>query len=231
MVAGGGWTRAPRMNAAFLCKPTRIHHTHPQGAGQPAWILESGVLPTFCTYHTGAKNPLECWAGRCYLMLGASSRQSERGRRSCGVSAPINRGWRSRTCTASRRRACWAKRCTTWTGSGPSSWRFLDNGTWPLDSNPVENAIRPFVVGRRRWLFADTVGGANGSANLYSLIETAKGNNVEPVGTSSPCSRSCRCRKRPTTTKPCCHGDSCSDQAGKSAICLSAGHSLLRSTS
>ncbi|MDM0053742.1 transposase domain-containing protein [Variovorax sp. J22R115] len=57
---------------------------------------------------------------------------------------------------------------------------FLDNGTWPLDSNPVENAIRPFVVGRRSWLFADTVGGANASANLYSLIETAKANNVEP---------------------------------------------------
>ncbi|MGJ7575729.1 IS66 family transposase [Variovorax sp. RB2P76] len=120
-------------------------------------------------------------AARAFAGLAdAASRQSERGRRSCGVSAPINRGWRSCTCTASRRRACWAKRCTTWTGSGPSSWRFLDNGIWPLDSNPAENAIRPFVVGRRRWLFADTVGGANRSANLYSLIETAKGNNVEP---------------------------------------------------
>lgn len=62
----------------------------------------------------------------------------------------------------------------------PKLIRFLDNGAWPLDSNPVENAIRPFVVGRRSWLFADTVGGANASANLYSLIETAKANNVEP---------------------------------------------------
>ena len=65
-------------------------------------------------------------------------------------------------------------------GQWPKLIRFLDNGTWPLDSNPVENAIRPFVVGRRSWLFADTVGGANASANLYSLIETAKANNVEP---------------------------------------------------
>jgi transposase len=40
--------------------------------------------------------------------------------------------------------------------------------------------IRPFVVGRSSWLFADTVGGANASANLYSLIETAKANNVDP---------------------------------------------------
>lgn len=34
-------------------------------------------------------------------------------------------------------------------GQWPKLVRFLDNGTWPLDSNPVENAIRPFVVGRR----------------------------------------------------------------------------------
>lgn len=58
--------------------------------------------------------------------------------------------------------------------------RFLENGNWPLDSNPVENAIRPFVVGKRSWLFADTVGGANASANLCSLIETAKANGIEP---------------------------------------------------
>lgn len=65
-------------------------------------------------------------------------------------------------------------------GQWPKLVRFLDSGTWPLDSNPVENAIRPFVVGRRSWLFADTVGGANASANLYSLIETAKANDIEP---------------------------------------------------
>ena len=65
-------------------------------------------------------------------------------------------------------------------GQWPKLARFLENGAWPLDSNPEENAIRPFVVGRPSWLFADTVGGANASANLYSLIETAKANNVEP---------------------------------------------------
>lgn len=65
-------------------------------------------------------------------------------------------------------------------GQWPKLVRFLDNGAWPLDSNPVGNAIRPFVVGRRSWLFADTVGGANASANLYSLIESAKANHIEP---------------------------------------------------
>jgi len=56
----------------------------------------------------------------------------------------------------------------------------LDDGRIPLDTNLVENAIRPFVVGRKAWLFADTMAGARASANLYGLIETAKANGIEP---------------------------------------------------
>jgi transposase len=48
----------------------------------------------------------------------------------------------------------------------------------PLDNNACENAIRPFVIGRRNWLFADTVAGAHASANLYSLLQTCKANAV-----------------------------------------------------
>ncbi len=62
----------------------------------------------------------------------------------------------------------------------PKLVRILDDGRIPLDTNLVENAIRPFVVGRKNWLFADTVRGANASANLYSLVETAKANALEP---------------------------------------------------
>lgn len=65
-------------------------------------------------------------------------------------------------------------------GQWPKLIRYVRNGTWPIDNNPCENAIRPFVVGRRNWLFADTVGGANASANLYSLIETCKANGIDP---------------------------------------------------
>jgi transposase len=64
--------------------------------------------------------------------------------------------------------------------SVPKLTRFLDNDQIPLDNNRCENAIRPFVVGRKAWLFADTQAGAAASANLYSLIETAKANGVEP---------------------------------------------------
>ncbi len=62
----------------------------------------------------------------------------------------------------------------------PKLVRVLDDGRIPLDTNLVENAIRPFVVGRKNWLFADSVAGARASANLYGLIETAKANRIEP---------------------------------------------------
>jgi transposase len=62
----------------------------------------------------------------------------------------------------------------------PKLIRFLDNGSYPLDNNLAENAIRPFVIGRKNWLFSDSVHGAKASANLYSLIETAKANGLEP---------------------------------------------------
>jgi transposase len=65
-------------------------------------------------------------------------------------------------------------------GQWPKLIRYVENGTWPISNNACENSIRPFVVGRKAWLFADTVRGAKASMNLYSLIETAKANNVEP---------------------------------------------------
>jgi transposase len=62
----------------------------------------------------------------------------------------------------------------------PKLVRYIEDGRLRIDTNLVENAIRPFVVGRKNWLFSDTVRGAEASANLYSLIETAKANGVEP---------------------------------------------------
>ena len=57
---------------------------------------------------------------------------------------------------------------------------FLKNGEVEISNNFAENAIRPFVIGRKNWLFSDTVKGAKSSAIIYSLIETAKANNIEP---------------------------------------------------
>ena len=57
---------------------------------------------------------------------------------------------------------------------------YLEDGRLPIDNNMAENAIRPFVVGRKNWLFSGTPEGAEASALLYSLIETAKANKLEP---------------------------------------------------
>ena len=57
--------------------------------------------------------------------------------------------------------------------------RYVEDGRYPIDNNACENAIRPFVVGRRNWLFADTVAGANASANLYSLLQTCLANGID----------------------------------------------------
>lgn len=57
---------------------------------------------------------------------------------------------------------------------------YVDDPHVGIDNNPAENAIRPFAVGRKNWLFAGSPVGARASANLYSLVETAKANNLEP---------------------------------------------------
>jgi transposase len=57
---------------------------------------------------------------------------------------------------------------------------YLENGNLHPDNNLAENAIRPFAVGRKNWLFSGSPRGATGSATLFSLIETAKANGLEP---------------------------------------------------
>ena len=58
--------------------------------------------------------------------------------------------------------------------------KYVDSGLLMPDNNLAENAIRPFVVGRKAWLFSGNPKGARASAALYSLIETAKANGLEP---------------------------------------------------
>lgn len=62
----------------------------------------------------------------------------------------------------------------------PKLIRYVEWGDTPIDNNRAENAIRPFVVGRKAWLFSDTPAGADASALIYSLVETAKANRIEP---------------------------------------------------
>ncbi len=59
---------------------------------------------------------------------------------------------------------------------------YVENGRLRIDNNLTENAIRPLVIGPKNSLSYDTIDGANAIANLYSLIETAKANGIDPDG-------------------------------------------------
>lgn len=58
--------------------------------------------------------------------------------------------------------------------------RYLLDGNIPIDNSATERAIRPFAQGRRAWLFCNTPNGANASATIYSIVETAKANGLHP---------------------------------------------------
>lgn len=58
--------------------------------------------------------------------------------------------------------------------------RYLEDGRLELSNNRAERSIKPFVMGRKNWLFANTPVGAQSSAVIYSLIETAKENKLDP---------------------------------------------------
>ena len=62
----------------------------------------------------------------------------------------------------------------------PKMQAFLENGLVPIDNNAAERCIRPFVIGRNNWLFSATTAGAESSAVLYSLVESAKANHLDP---------------------------------------------------
>lgn len=57
---------------------------------------------------------------------------------------------------------------------------FLDDGEVPMDNNAAEQSIRGFCIGKKNWVMIDTVAGAQSSAIIYSIAETAKANNLKP---------------------------------------------------
>jgi transposase len=65
-----------------------------------------------------------------------------------------------------------------------NNWQGLNNylldGRLRIDNNDSERSIKPFAVGRKNWMFCATTKGAEASANIYSIIETCKTNNINP---------------------------------------------------
>jgi hypothetical protein len=57
---------------------------------------------------------------------------------------------------------------------------YLDDGRYPIDNNPVENAIRPIALGRKNWMFAGSLQAGQRAANIMSLLHTARANGHNP---------------------------------------------------
>ena len=58
--------------------------------------------------------------------------------------------------------------------------RYTENGDLSIDNNRAERAVKPFVIGRKNWLFSNTATGAHASAMMYSIVESAKANGLAP---------------------------------------------------
>ena len=69
----------------------------------------------------------------------------------------------------------------------PKLLGYLEDGRLNIDNNRAERAIKPFVIGRKNWLFSQTANGADASAALYSIIETAKANGLVPFDYVKQC--------------------------------------------
>ena len=64
--------------------------------------------------------------------------------------------------------------------AGDKLLRYIEDGRLEIDNNRSERAIKPFVIGRKNWLFSDSVRGAESGTVIYSLIETCKAHDIEP---------------------------------------------------
>ena len=60
-------------------------------------------------------------------------------------------------------------------------WNYLEDGNCSISNSLAENCIRPFVIGRKNWLFSGSPKGAEASAGIYTLVETAKANGLAPM--------------------------------------------------
>lgn len=60
-------------------------------------------------------------------------------------------------------------------------FNYLEDGNCSISNSLAENCIRPFVIGRKNWLFAGSPTGASTSAGIYTLVETAKANGLAPM--------------------------------------------------
>lgn len=82
--------------------------------------------------------------------------------------------------------------------------RFVDTGIAPIDNNPAENALRPIAVGRKNWLFTGSADGGASAAIAYTLIQTARINDLNPAVYLADTVRAMLAKAAPATLTPAC---------------------------
>ena len=113
--------------------------------------------------------------------LEPSARQARRQEQAAPVLAKLH-AWLSKAKTQTAPKTALGKAMTYLSNQWPRLARYVDNGEWPIDNNVAENAIRPFVIGRKNWLFSQSTRGATSSANLYGLIGGRKHGRLSITG-------------------------------------------------
>ena len=134
---------------------------------------------------TGAADQAVAWIGKLYLIERATKEvtDEERYRARQDKAVPILnqlRRWLEKTQPRTAPKTALGKALTYLANQWTCLERYIEDGRYPIDNNRAENAIRPFVIGRKNYLFSQSVRGVRANANLYTLIETAKAHGLDP---------------------------------------------------
>ena len=167
-------------------------------AGYNDVLRREGVLEAGCMAHA-RRNFVEVWEAtkapaaqtaiteiaRLYAIesevqdLGVAERQRQRQARA-GPILDAFRQWLEAVRAKTAPRSALAKAIQYALNRWPALVRYVDDGRINIDNNPVENAIRGIALGRKNYLFCGSEGGGRRAALMYSLIESAKLNGIDP---------------------------------------------------
>lgn len=174
LISAGCWAHARRrfdevFKAAGLNpkKPLPKNKAPPAAVRKAAWALQR-MRTLFAIEHRIREQPSE-------------ARRSVRQRDSAPVLAQL-RAWLDETRPKVTPKSKLGQALTYLDNQWPRLIVYLEHGEVEMTNNIAENEIRPFAVGRKNWLFSDSQAGARASANLYSLLMTAKAHSLEPYG-------------------------------------------------
>ena len=134
---------------------------------------------------TGAADQALAWIGKLYLIERAAKDKTddERYRARQAKAVPILNQlhrWLEKTQPRTAPKTALGKALSYLANQWPYLERYVESANYPIDNNRAENAIRPFVIGRKNYLFSQSIRGVRANANLYTLIETAKAHGLDP---------------------------------------------------